>query len=369
MMQVRYLELQRRFNDTELRKKLLAQLDTCQFIMGPEVEAFEANFARLCRTPFALGLNSGTDAIFLALRALGIGAGDEVITVPNSFLATTGAIIAAGATPVFVDVADDYNMDPAFVEPAITSRTKAILPVHLTGNPARMKEILEIAGRHGLFVVEDAAQAIAASIDGKPVGSFGDAACFSLHPLKNLNVCGDGGVVTTGSAALAETLRLMRNHGLRTRDEIDFFAYNSRLDSLHAAVANHMISCLGVITDKRIANAALYDSLLGTLPEFVTIPPRRPGVRQVFHTYVVRVKCRNELIAFLNDKGIETKIHYPVPIHLQKPCRAMGWKEGDLPVCEKQAREIVSLPIHEYLSDDQIAYVAEQITSFYGRDR
>jgi dTDP-4-amino-4,6-dideoxygalactose transaminase len=335
--------------------------------MGPEVELFEANFARLCGTPFALGLNSGTDAIFLALKALGIGAGDEVITVPNSFLATTGAIVAAGARPVFVDVGNDYNVDPALIEPAITSRTRAILPVHLTGNPADMPEILSIARRHGLFVVEDAAQAIAASIDEEPVGSFGDAACFSLHPLKNLNVCGDGGVVTTHSLALAETIRLMRNHGLRTRDEIDFFAYNSRLDSLHAAVANHMINCLGVITDKRIANAALYDSLLGALPSFVTIPPRCVNVRQVFHTYVVRVKQRDALIAFLGDNGVETKIHYPVPIHLQRPCRAMGWKEGDFPVCEQQAREIISLPIHEYLSEDQIAYVAHQITSFYRR--
>ncbi len=367
-MQVKYLDLQRRFNDAELRSRLLAQLDTCQFVMGPEVELFEANFARLCGTPFALGLNSGTDAIFLALKALGIGPGDEVITAPNSFLATTGAIVAAGATPVFVDVGNDYNIDPALIEPAITPRTKAVLPVHLTGNPADMQRILAIASRHGLFVVEDAAQAIVASIDGKPVGSFGDAACFSLHPLKNLNVCGDGGVVTTHSKALAETVRLMRNHGLRTRDEIDFFAYNSRLDSLHAAVANHMINCLGVITDKRIANAALYDSLLGALPSFVTIPPRRADVRQVFHTYVVRVKQRDALIAFLTDRGVETKIHYPVPIHLQKPCRAMGWKEGDLPVCEQQAREIISLPIHEYLSEDQVAYVAQQITSFYRRN-
>jgi dTDP-4-amino-4,6-dideoxygalactose transaminase len=160
----------------------------------------------------------------------------------------------------------------------------------------------------------------------------------------------------------------MRNHGLKNRDEIDLFAYNSRLDSLHAAVANHMINCLGVITDRRIAHAALYDGLLGALPSFVTVPPRRTDVRQVFHTYVVRVKQREALIAFLTARGVETKIHYPVPIHLQKPCRAMGWKEGDLPVCEQQAREIVSLPIHEYLSEDQIAYVAQQITSFYTRN-
>jgi dTDP-4-amino-4,6-dideoxygalactose transaminase len=365
-VQVKYLDLPRQFQDEGLRKTILAQLDACQFVMGPEVERLESNFARLCRTPFALGVNSGTDAIFLALKALRIGEGDEVITPPNSFLATAGAIIAAGARPTFVDVAEDYNIDAGLIESVVTPRTRAILPVHLTGNPADMARIMEIAERRGLYVVEDAAQAIAASVEGQPVGSFGDAGCFSLHPLKNLNAAGDGGVLTTKSEEIAHSVRLMRNHGLKNRDEIEFFAYNSRLDSIQAAVVNYVMQGLEEVTRKRIAHAGLYDERLSRLAEFVTLPPRRKNVRQVFHTYVIRAKRRDELIVYLANKGVETKVHYPIPIHLQKPCREMGWKEGDFPVCERQAREILSLPVHQHLGPDQIAYVADQIALFYG---
>lgn len=366
-MKVKYLDLPKQFKDAALWREIKKIFETCQFIQGPEVERFESKFANLCGTPYALGLNSGTDAIFLALRALNIGPGDEVITVPNSFVATAGAIIAAGAKPVFVDVAEDYNMDVNRIESAISPRTKAILPVHLTGNPADMVKIMEIAKKKGLSIIEDAAQAIMASINGKPVGSFSDAGCFSLHPLKNLNVCGDGGVLTTKSREIYEKVKFLRNHGLKNRDAIEFFGYNSRLDTIQAVVAEYGMQNLKAIKEKRQKNAQTYDQGLKDLNGFVTLPPRQEKVEQVFHTYVIRVQKRTELIRYLEENGVETKIHYPIPIHLQKPCQELGYKKGDFPVCEKQAEEILSLPIHQYLEEEQLDYVIDRIKKFYNR--
>jgi len=365
-MRVKYLDLPKQFKDEEFWVALREQFETCQFVMGPEVEKFEANFARLCQTSFALGVNSGTDAIFLTLKALGIGTGDEVITVPNSFVATTGAIVATGAKPVFVDVGHDYNIDVELIEPAITRRTKAILPVHLTGNPAEIPKIVEIARENHLYVIEDAAQAVAASIKGQPVGSFGDVGCFSLHPLKNLNVCGDGGVITTKSEEIYTKVRLLRNHGLKNRDEIKFFGYNSRLDTIQALVANYVMDDLDRIIQKRQKNASIYNTELKHLEDFVILPPQREGVVQVYHTYVIQVKKREELISYLNEHEVETKIYYPVPIHLQRPCRELGYKKRDFPVCEKQAESILSLPIHQFLTEEQIYCVIDLIRQFYG---
>lgn len=285
--------------------------------------------------------------------------------MPNSFIATAGAIVAAGAKPVFVDVWADYNIDVSLIEKAITSKTKAILPVHLTGNPADMPAIIEIAAKKGLYVIEDAAQAAAASIDGKPVGTFGDIGCFSLHPLKNLNVCGDAGVLTTKSKTIYEKIKKLRNHGLKNRDEIEFFGYNSRMDTILAGVANYVMEKLEDTTDARIENAEIYDSKLKELSEFILLPPRKTKVKQVFHTYIIRAKKRTELIEHLNSCGVETKIHYPIPIHLQKPCLQMGYKKGDFPVCEAQAKEILSLPVHQYLTFDLINYVLDLIKTFY----
>lgn len=363
--QVKYLDLTRQFNNEELWISLKKVFESGQFIMGPELHDFESSFAKLCQVPYALGLNSGTDAIFLALKALNIGPGDEVITVPNSFISTTGAIIAAGAKPVFVDVAPDYNIDVELIEQAITDRTKAILPVHLTGNPADMIKILEIAGKYDMNVIEDAAQAVTASMDGQPVGSFGDAGCFSLHPLKNLNVCGDGGVLTTRSSEIYEKLMLLRNHGLKNRDEIEFFGYNSRLDTIQATIATYVMKNLHSITSKRIRNAKLYDDGLKDLYSFVTLPPRRENVVQVFHTYIIQVNDRSALISYLNKNGVETKIHYPIPIHLQKPCIKYGYRKGDFPICEEQAERIISLPVHQYIDEEQILYVVELLKKFY----
>jgi len=364
-LKVKYLDLPRQFKNKTLWKSLKEAFETCQFILGKEVEEFETKFAELCHTMYAIGLNSGTDAIFLSLKALGISEGDEVITVPNSFVATAGAIIAAGAKPVFVDVGQDYNINADLIEGAITRRTKAILPVHLTGNPADMPRILEIARKYSLFVLEDACQAVGASINGHPVGSFGDAGCFSLHPLKNLNVCGDGGVITTKSGETYEKIKLLRNHGLINREEIAYWGYNSRLDTLQAIVANFILTELPFITERRQRNAHIYDEELQDCSNCISIPPRKKGVKQVFHTYIIRVQKREGLISYLSRNDIETKIHYPIPIHLQKPCSKLGYKRGDFPECEKQAEEILSLPINQYLTEKQIRFVAKKIKTFY----
>jgi aminotransferase EvaB len=364
-MEVKYLDLPEQFKDDAFREIIRRQLEETQFILGQAVEEFETRFAELCQTAFAIGLNSGTDALFLALKALEIGPGDEVITVPNSFVATAGAIVAVGATPVFVDVGADYNMDVELLESTITPRTKAIVPVHLTGNPADMPRLLEIARQHQIYVIEDAAQAMMASIDGQRVGSFGDVGCFSLHPLKNLNICGDGGVLVTNSETIAKQIRLLRNHGLKNRDEIEFFGYNSRLDTIQAAVALHVMNDLQRVTAVRQQHARRYDEGLRELAEYVIVPPRREKVFQVFHTYVVQVQQRIALMQYLQGHGVETKIHYPIPIHLQQPCRVMGYKPGDFLMCEQQAESIVSLPVHQYLTTEQIDYVIAMIRDFY----
>ena len=366
-MKVKYSYLDTQFADAEeILDGIRGLLKTGQFTLGPAVEEFERRFAALCGVRFAVGVNSGTDALILILRALGIGPGDEVITAPNSFIASAGAVAMAGATPVFVDVADDYNIDPDLIEQAITPRTKAVIPVHLTGNPAAMPEILEIGARRGLHVIEDAAQAIGASIDGRPVGSWGIAAEFSLHPLKNLNVWGDGGVVVTDSPELADKFRLFRNHGLRTRDEAVVFGMNSRLDTLQAIVACHLMEKLDGITNARIRNAQTYDAALSRFRGAITLPPRKPNVRQVYHTYVIQARDRDRLSAYLTEHGIEAKVHYPIPIHLLPAARHLGYKAGDFPVCEAQACTILTLPVHQDLSQDQLAYVIESIGKFYG---
>lgn len=364
-MKVSYLDLPAQFKDNRAILRIIHEiLDSGQFVLGPAVEEFERNFAGLCGVRHAIGVSNGTDALFLALKVLGIGEGDEVITVPNTFLATVGAIVQTGAFPRLVDVADDYNIDVGKIEPAINERTKAVVPVHLTGNPARMDEIRAIAEKHDLFVVADAAQGVDASLNGRKVGSLGDLSAFSLHPLKNLNTCGDGGVITTDSDEYYQKLLLYRNHGLKNRNEAQFFAYNCRLDSIKAAVANLQIKTIGEVMEKRNHNADLYDRGLADLGRWVKIPPRRAGVRQSFHTYVVQVEKRDELIAFLEEKGVETKIHYPIPIHLMKAAEKYGYKKGDFPVAEAQATKIISLPVHHHLIEDQIYFVIGCIHAF-----
>jgi dTDP-4-amino-4,6-dideoxygalactose transaminase len=347
----------------ELHEALDRVLSHGHFILGEEVEEFEQRFAGLCQTPFAIGVNSGTDALILSLRALGIGPGDEVITAPNSFVASAGCIALAGAKPVFVDVREDYNLDPALLEKAITPRTKAILPVHLTGRPADMDAIMGIARRHHLRVIEDAAQAVTAEYKGRRVGSFGDAGCFSLHPLKTLNACGDGGVVVTHSRELCEKVRLMRNLGLRTRENAVLWSSNSRLDTLQASLLLVKLKYVDEWTEKRRANARLYQEKLRGLPA-VQVPMDAPHERAVYHTFVIQADRRDELKQYLADQGIGTTVHYAIPIHLQEAAAGLGYRRGDFPVAERQAARILSLPIYPELCREHLERVAETVRSF-----
>ena len=363
-----YLDKQFRVGGS-LVKQILEDIEglvkTGQFTLGPQVAKFEKEFAKICGVKYAIGINSGTDALILILRALGIGLGDEVITQPNSFIATANAIRFVGARPVFVDVFDDYMIDHFQVEKAITFKTKAILPVHLTGNPAGLVSISEIAKRRNLFLIEDACQAIDSSVDGKMAGSWGVAGAFSLHPLKNLNVWGDGGMITTDDDELAMNVTLMRNHGLETRDDCVMVAGNCRLHTIQAVVGLRLVPDVSRISEIRIINAAIYNKYLAGV-DGVKLPPRFANVRQVYHTFVIQVEKRDELQKFLECNGVEAKIHYPIPIHLQKPYLEMGYKLGDFPVCEAQAKTIISLPIHQYLSVLQIMKVINLVKKFYG---
>jgi len=344
------------------------------YILGEQVRLFERSFSEICSTKYAVGVSNGTDALILAMKSLGIGIGDEVITVPNSFLASTSSIALTGATPVFVDVGYDYNMDPSKLVNAITDRTRAVMPVHLTGRPADMKPIMKIAKDYNLYVIEDCAQAVGAEYDGKKVGSFGDIGCFSLHPLKNLNACGDGGVITTSNQEIYEWLLMARNHGLRGRDQCNFWAYNNRLDEIQAAICNIKLKYLNKWSDRRRQIAANYRK---GLKDYVVTPKCSMGdinetghssfkeTKCVYHTYIVQAERRNELHEFLIDVGVDTKIHYAIPVHLQKAAESLGYKKGSFPVVEELCNKILSLPIYPELSDEQVNYVVNSIQKFY----
>ena len=367
-LRVPYSYLDRQFADIDaILEDVRALVRTGDFTLGRAVTEFEARFARQVGARHAVGVNSGTDALILALQAAGVGPGDEVITAPNTFIATVGAIVAAGARPVFVDVNAEHTLDAPLVELAVTARTRAIMPVHLSGSPADMPAIMKIAERSGVAVVEDACQAFTAAIDGRAVGTFGVAAGFSLHPLKPLNVWGDAGMIVTDSDAIADHLRLRRNHGLRDRDTVELFGINSRLDTLQAVVGSHLIDGILDATEARIRNARRLDAGLADLAGDVVIPPRRPGARHVYLTYVIQARDRDGLVRFLLERGIEAKVHYPVPLHLQPAARDLGYRAGAFPVSERQAREIVTLPAHQYLAQTELDYVIEQVRRFYNK--
>lgn len=348
----------------ELLEAVGRVIDHGTFVLGPEVEQFERELAAVVRTPHAVGLNSGTDALVLGLRALGIGPGDEVITAPNSFVASASAIALVGATPVFADVGDDYLLDPDAVEAAVTPRTRALLPVHLTGRPCDMTRLSAIAARHGLAIVEDCAQAILAEFAGRPVGSWGACGCFSLHPLKTLNAIGDGGVLTTGDAALADQVRILRNIGLRSREDCVVWSGNSRLDTVQAAVLLVKLRYLKAWTERRRANAAYYRRALRDVAE-VRVPDDRPDEYAVYHTLVVQADRRDALRAFLAARGIGTAVHYPTPIHEMKAAAGLGHARGAFPRAEAQAARIVSLPVFPELTESEIDAVVTAIREFY----
>jgi dTDP-4-amino-4,6-dideoxygalactose transaminase len=331
---------------------------------GAEIERLEARLAQFCGTKEAVALNSGTDALFLALKAAGIKPGDEVITPPNSFIASTAVIVHLGARPVFADVLADQNIDPAAIARAITPRTRAIMPVHLTGRVCRMDEILEIAERHGLLVIEDAAQSIGSMFQGRKSGSFGHFGCFSAHPLKNLNAMGDAGFVTTNDAAAAARLRRLRTHGMADRETVEEWGFVSRMDVLQAAILEYRLDKLPHVIAKRRENAALYQRLLKH--EKVFVPPCRQDEFNTFHTFVVQAERRDELQRHLREIGIKTAIHYPVPIHLQPAAASLGYRRGDFPATEHQAEKILTLPVNQYMSRKDVETVAAEVLDFYG---
>ena len=334
-----------------------------QFIGGEPVERLEAELAAYCAADHAVALGSGTDALILAMESLGIGPGDEVITPPNSFVASTAAIVRVGATPVFADVLPDQNIDPMQVAKKITPRTKAIMPVHLTGRVARMKEISELADKHGLLVIEDAAQSFGSKLMDRPSGSFGDAGCFSAHPLKNLNAAGDAGFVVTNNEKLANKLRRLRNHGLAGRDVVENWGIVSRLDTFQAELLRMRLGRLPGTIERRRRNAAMYREMITA--DQVFMPPCRAEEFNTFHTFVVQAERRDALRDFLEGQGIQTAIHYPIPIHLQQAARDLGYAKGSLPVTESQADRILSLPIHQNLSSSEIERVAQAVNAFY----
>jgi dTDP-4-amino-4,6-dideoxygalactose transaminase len=332
------------------------------YIMGDRLESFEAKAAKFCDVNHAIGVGHGSDALFLILKALDIGPGDEVITATNSFIASAWVVVATGAKPVLVDVAEDLNIEPNLIDAAITSKTKAIMPVHLTGRPARMDEINLLAQRKGLYVIEDAAQAIGARYRGSRVGSLGLAAGFSLHPLKNLGVYGDGGLITTNDDKLASKLRKLRNHGLRNRDECELWGFNSRLDTLQAAFAEIKLGYLDNWNERCREIAASYRS---DLENVVQVPFDKEWEECVYHNFVIRVEQRDELMAYLLEHGVDTRIHYPIPIHLQEAAKNLGYKIGSFPKAEKYAKTMISLPIYPDLCDNQVNYITRLVNSFF----
>ncbi len=365
-MKVPFLDLKIQYKEIEqeVLPMVTDAMENASFIGGPQVSGFEEEFAGFCDSKFCIGVGSGTDALRFALMAVGISAGDEVITVPNTFIATTEAISQVGATPVFVDIySDTGNIDVSLIEGKITEKTKAITPVHLYGQPADMDPILEVAKRHNLAVIEDACQAHGALYKNKKAGSMGVAGCFSFYPGKNLGAFGEAGAVVTQDDAIADKIRMIRDHGQEKKYFHQMEGYNGRLDSIQAGVLRIKLKRLGAWNRSRWQNAVYYNELLSEIPG-VTIPVEADFVLSVYHLYVILVNNRSELQKFLNEKGIATGLHYPMPLHLQKAYAYLGFKEGAFPVTENVAERLLSLPMYPQLSKKQIEYVAESIKEF-----
>jgi len=364
-MKVRYSYLPQQFEDAEdLWINLKEFVKTGDFTLGEPLREFERKFAQLIGTKHAIGVNSGTDAIKLALRVKGVSLGDEVITTANTFVATVGAIAELGAIPVFIDCDDTFCMDTDLLEAAITEKTKAILPVHFTGYMTDMRKLLPVAKKHNIPVIEDACQSILGSIEGKNAGTWGNAGAFSLHPLKNLNIWSDGGLIVTDETDLADELYLLRNHGLVDRDTVSILGYNSRLDTFQAVVGNWLIPQTHKIANKRIENASYLDKHLSTI-KGITIPLRPEGYKIVYHLYIVFAEGRDGLLEHCIREGIEAKIHYPVPIYRQKALSFLGYQEGDFPVSDAHTKKIITFPCDQHLEKKHLDHIIETVRAFY----
>ena len=368
-MHVRYSPLAQQFADVdEVFAELRELVKSGDFTLGKPVREFEERFATTVGVKHAIGVGSGTDAIKIPLKAAGIGPGDEVITAANTFYATVGAIAEVGAKPVFVDCDDTFCIDVEQLEQAITPCTKAIVPVHLTGDVAEMPRIMEIAKRRNLVIVEDGCQSLMGEYNGKRVGTWGDATAFSMHPLKVINVWGDAGIVVTNDDEMNRKVRLLRNHGLRNRDEMEILGYNSRLDSTQAVIGKWIVRQLPDIAAKRGQTGAYYDKSFASIPQ-VRVPPRRAYTKHVFLLYILFVEDRDALLAYCLEQGIEAKIHYPIPLHLQDALRYLGHKPGDFPVTERHCRETISFPVDQHLSRAEQDYVIDTVRDFYARKK
>jgi dTDP-4-amino-4,6-dideoxygalactose transaminase len=362
MIRVPFVDLKAQYRGIapEISDAIHGVLERADFILGQDVERLEAEFAAYVDVKYAVGVGSGLAALELALRAYGIGGGDEVITTANTFIATVLAIMATGARPVLVDVGPaTYNMDPLALEAAITPRTRAVIPVHLYGQPVDLDPICAIARSHNLLVVEDAAQAHGAHYGGKRVGSFGHAAGFSFFPGKNLGAYGDGGMVVTNDGSVGEKIRQLRNYGQREKYYHEVSGTNSRLDTLQAAVLRVKLRYLDQWNGQRRRHADTYNKLLAALP--VVCPVTSPAVEHIYHLYVIQVENRRPVQAALKSQGVDTGIHYPVPIHLQKACADLGYRPGDFPVTETLADRILSLPMFAELTHEQIDCVVDSL--------
>ena len=364
-MKVRYSYLSQQFgNCPELWANLKKFVKTGDFTLGKPLQIFEQKFAKLIGTKYAVGVNSGTDAIKLPLKAIGVKPGDEIITAANTFVATVGAITELGAKPVFVDCDDTFCMDVNLIEKKITKKTKAIVPVHFTGYMTNMPSLMALAKKYKIPIVEDACQSILANINKKNAGTWGVAGSFSLHPLKNINVWSDGGVITTNNYSLYKKLLLLRNHGLVDRDTVKICGYNSRLDTFQAVVGNWLLPSAKSISNQRIKNANYLDRELSKIKE-ITIPPRPKNFRIVYHLYIVFSERRDELYKYCLKKGIEAKIHYPVPIYRQEAYKYLKHKKGDFKVSDQHAKKIISFPCDQHLNKKQLKYIVDTVNSFY----
>lgn len=365
-MKIKHNYLSEQFQNSKKIFRLIE--DTVKFndfTLGRYVDLFEKQFCKYQKVKYAIGVGSGTDAIFLSLKALGIKEGDEVITPTYSFYATAGAIATTGAKPVFVDIKDDLNIDEEKIEKKITKKTRAIVPVHWSGRICNMKKILTIAKKYKIHVVEDACHAIMAHDDKKKyAGNFGITGCFSMHPLKNLNVWGDGGIVTTNNKKIYDKIRLIRNHGLISRNDCKIYGYNSRLDTIQAAVGLEMIKKINLITTSRIKNAKYLNNHLKDIKE-ITLIKEKTGYKSVYHLYQFFCKNRDSLDVYLRKNKIDSKVHYPKPLHLHHAAKKFNYKNGQFEIAEKLANKVISIPVHEFIKKKELDYMISKIKKFY----
>lgn len=365
-MKIPYVNIKKQYvnEKTQLLKIIDNTLKSGSWVGGSEIEKFEKKISKICKTKYCVALNSGTDALTLALHLLGVKKGDEVITPSNSFIASTAVIIHLGAKPVFVDVKDDQNIDEMKIEDKISKKTKAIMPVHLTGRMCAMDKIIKISKKYDIPVIEDCAQSIMSKYKNVMSGAWGDVGCFSAHPLKNLNAVGDSGYLTTNRKDIYKKIKTLRSHGMEySRDNVKYFGYVSRMDNLQAAILNYRLNGIRKIIEKRRNNVNLYLNHLNL--ENVFFPIEKKEEFNTYHTFVIQVPERDKLKKYLKINGVETAIHYPIPIHLQTASKKIGLDKVLLPKTIKQSKEILTLPINQFLNKKEILYICNLINKFY----